>query len=298
MPITKRSKTDGLQLFWWRQPRAVGRPRRTTVKLSEKLSKKMSKRRRFVIVAVSLTAIMFVIQRLSVEMRYLAIGGLGLMSYLLSLWALRRDLVGVAWLTDLILPTIYPVAVALFYFLLPQQPVTRLVVLGVFAITMYALMLTANIFAVASNRTIQLLRAARTVGFLLSVVTVALLFHVLFSLNLAFWIVTGGAVVISFPIFIEGLWGYTLSNKLGRGELLYSLIGTILVMEATLALSFWLVEPLMASVMLSMMVYVLLGLFQHEIDKRLFSKTIQEYVGFAIIVFVIVSLTVLVRWAA
>lgn len=295
MPTLPRSKQE---LFWWRKRRVVGLRRQHKLRVGERLSSQMSKRRRFVIVALVLTFCLFVIQRLPVERRSIAIVILGILSWGLSSWSLLRDLVGVAWLTDLILPVLFPVAVAAFYFLLPQLAATRLVVLGLFAISMYALLLTANIFAVATNRTIQLLRAARTVGFLLSVVTVAFIYHVIFSFRLPFWTVVGLNTLVTFPIILQGLWSYTLERKMGKGELIYSLVGSVIVMELTLAVVFWAIEPLMASVVLSMLVYVLLGLFQHDLDRRLFSKTIQEYVGFAVIVFVIVVGTVLLRWMA
>lgn len=250
------------------------------------------------LVSLVLTLCLFVIQRLSVEQRMLAIVGLAVVAYAGCLWSLHKDLFGWAYVTDLILPTMFPVSVALFYFLLPQQMLTRIVMLFVFAILMYALLLTANIFAVASNRTIQLLRAARTVGFLLSVVTAALLYQVVFSLNLSFWWVTILSALVALPILIQGLWAYTLSNKMEQGEWKYVGVGTVVLGEITLALSFWAVEPLMASVLLSMLVYVLLGVFQHELDQRLFKKTIQEYLGFAAIVLVVVTVTVLMRWAS
>lgn len=250
------------------------------------------------IVAALLTAILYVIQRLPVEKRLVSIVGLGVVSYVASMWSLRKDLSGISWLTDLLLPTLYPVSVALFYFLLPQQPVTRIVVLGVFALSMYALLLTVNIFAVATNRTIQLLRAARTVGFLLSIVTAALLYHVVFSLQMSFWIVTILSGLIALPVFVQGMWTYTLSSRMQEGEWVYVGVGTALLIEMALALTFWSIEPLMASVMLSMLIYVLLGIFQHDLDKRLFRKTIQEYLGFAVIVFGIVSAVVLMRWLA
>ncbi len=181
MPITKGRKNNQ-QLFWWRKSKNKKEVRRN-LKLNKKLNTQMSKRRRFVIVSLFLTVGLFVIQRLSVEIRGIAIFILGMISYGLSLWSLRKDLRGIAWIVDLILPTLYPMSVALFYFLLPQYFLTRVIMLLVFAISMYALLLTANIFAVATNRTIQLLRAARTVGFLLSVMTATLIYHVVFSLN-------------------------------------------------------------------------------------------------------------------
>lgn len=290
-------KSTSQQLFWWRKPRKSREATRST-RLVGKRALQMTKRRRFVIVSLALGFSLFVIQRLSVEMRGVAIAILGVMSYLLSLWALKKELVGIAWIVDLILPTLYPMSVALFYFLLPQQFLTRIVMLVVFAISMYALLLTANIFAVATNRTIQLLRAARTVGFLLSVMTAALIYHVVFSLNLSFLLVTILSGAIAFPVYLQGTWSYTLGIRLEKREMLYSLIGTMLTMEMALAITFWQMEPLMASVMLSMMTYVMLGLFQQDIDKRLFRKTIQEYIWFAVIVYIVVALVVMSRWVA
>ncbi len=102
--------------------------------------------------------------------------------------------------------------------------------------------------------------------------------------------------IVAFPIFLQGVWGYTLGIKLEKEELLYSGIGAVLMLEMTLAITFWQVEPLMASVMLSMMTYVLLGLFQQNIDKRLFRKTIQEYLWFGMIVYLVVAGVVISRW--
>lgn len=295
-----RARTkSGSKAFWWKKDRSErGKVRAEKIKGRKKKSRVTSKRQKFLLSSFFLTLCLFVIQRLPVEARYGAIGLLALFSYVLSAWGLRNDLVGVGWITDLIMPTLYPIAVALFYFLLPQQAVVRMVILGIFLISMYALLLTANIFAVASNRTIQLLRAARTVGYLLSIVTAALLYHVLFSLNLSMLLLVGLSLVVTIPIYLQGVWMYSLSSKLSRIEWLPTLVGSLVTMEVSMGLSFWLIEPVMASVLMAMVVYVILGLFQHELDKRLFSKTLQEYVGFALMVFLIVSVAVIIRWAA
>jgi hypothetical protein len=102
--------------------------------------------------------------------------------------------------------------------------------------------------------------------------------------------------MVAFPVFLQGVWGYTLGIKLEKGELLYSLIGAVLTLELTLALTFWQIEPLMGSVLLSMMTYVLLGLYQQDIDKRLFRKTTQEYLWFAGVAYLVVSTVVMSRW--
>lgn len=256
----------------------------------------LTKRRRFVMVALALTAGLGIVHRLPVESRYQAIALLGIASYALSGWALMLELRGAAgWIVNLILPTIYPVAVALFYFLLPQAWGTQMIVIGLFALSMYALLLSANIYAVASFRTIQLLRAARAVGFLLTIVSSAFLFHVIFSLHLsAGWV---GTLVFSVTLLLlwQGAWSHVAVATVKR-EFYYGLVGAVLLAEMAVAISFWQIDVPMASVTLSMGMYVILGLFQHDLEERLFKRTVQEYLGFAVIVLLVVVATVAMRW--
>lgn len=255
----------------------------------------MTKRRKFLLVSILLSFGLLIVQRLPVESRYSAIGFFALSAGLLTTWSLLKDLHGTAWLVNLILPTLYPVSVALFYFLLPQAAVTRAIVVLLFAVSMYALLLTVNIFAVATTRTIQLLRAARAVGFILSILTSAFLFHVIFSLRVAGWLVGLLVFAASLPILWQGVWSYVASSTVKR-EFYYALVGAVIMSEMAIALSFWLIEVPMASVVLAMGMYVTLGLFQHDLEGRLFSRTIQEYLGFAGIVFLVVTTAVVMRW--
>jgi hypothetical protein len=271
-------------------------PRRSRVVGSKvKRGATLTKRRKFLIVSLILTLGLWIIQSLSVEARYLAIVILAVISAVLTGWSLITDLRGVAWVLDLILPTLYPTVVAVFYFLLPQAAVTRWVVLLLFTISMYGLLLTANIFAVASIRTIQLLRAARAVGFLLSILTSALFFHVIYSLHLPLLVVVGLVYLVTYPILLQGIWSYTLHTDISR-DLLSAAIGALVVAELALAISFWLIDPPLASVMLSMATYVIMGLFQHEAEGRLFPRTVQEFAGFSSIVFLVVIVTTIIRW--
>lgn len=295
MPIGKWrfNRQGNTPPIWISRPK-IRRFRRSTEKVRRRAI--LTKRRKFVVVSVLLSLGLFGIQILPVEARYLAIAAFAVMSYFLSAWSVRRDLRGIEWLSILILPTLYPVSVALFYFLLPQDFLVRIVVNVVFAITMYALLLTANIFAVASIRTIQLLRAARAVGFLLTILTSAFLFHVIFALRLPAVVVGALVFVCSMLLYYQGVWSHTLSLKGEKKELVYTLIGSAIMLEVGLAMSFWLLDVALASIMLAMVVYVVLGMFQQDLEKRLFTRTIQEYVGFATIVFVVIVTTVMARW--
>jgi hypothetical protein len=282
----------------WLNKETGGRvtPRRRVARTNERRAV-LTKRRKFVIVSTLLTLGLLVIQRLSVESRYGAIAFFAIAAYCLTAWSMLKELRGVAWLTNLVLPTLYPTAVALFYFLLPQAPVTQMIVLLLFAVSMYGLLLTANIFAVASIRTIQLLRAARAVGFLLSILASAFLYHVIFSLHLPFYLVILLTYVVSYPLMLAGAWSYHLSDRIGT-EARYALIGSLLVMEVAWGLSFWLIEVPLASIVLAMVMYVVLGLFQHDLEERLFARTVQEYLAFAGIVLLTVMISVLSHWAS
>lgn len=255
----------------------------------------MTKRRKFLLVSLLLSGGLLIVQRLPVESRYSAIGFFALSAYLLTAWSLFKDLRGYSWIVNLILPTFYPVSVALFYFLLPQAVATQTVVVGLFAVSMYALLLTVNIFAVASIRTIQLLRAARAVGFMLSILTSAFLFHVIFSLHVSSWLVGLLIFGVSLPLLWQGVWSYVVTPTVKR-EFYYALIGAFVIAEMAIAISFWLIGVPLASVILAMGMYVIMGLFQHDLEGRLFSRTIQEYLGFAGIVFLVVTIAVMYRW--
>lgn len=255
----------------------------------------LTKRRKFLFVSILLSVGLLIVQRLPVESRYSAIAFFALAAYLLTAWSLLKDLHGANWIVNLILPTLYPVSVALFYFLLPQAPSTQMVVMVLFVVSMYALLLTVNIFAVASIRTIQLLRAARAVGFLLSILTSAFLFHVIFSLRVISWLVGLLVFMVSLPLLWQGAWSYVVSSTVKR-EFYYGLVGAVVMAEMAIALSFWLIGVPLASVVLSMGMYVILGLFQHDLEGRLFNRTIQEYVGFAGIVFAVVTIAVFFQW--
>lgn len=277
----------------WKRDNPVAIHRR--VKLLEHQKPFISKRRKFLLVSVVLSVGLLAIQQLTVEQRYGAIALFALLSYGLTAWSLFKELRGPAWIVNMVLPTLYPTAVALFYFLLPQASVTRFVVIVLFAISMYALLLTTNIFAVASIRTIQLLRAARAVGFLLAVLTSALLYHVIFSLRVSVGLVSLLVVAVTYPLLLQSTWSYTMSERLGK-ELLYALIGSVIIGELAMTISFWLIDAPLASVMLAMVMYVVAGLFQHEMEGRMFARTVQEFVGFATIVFVVIATAVMARW--
>ncbi|MBI2268487.1 MAG: hypothetical protein HYU80_03565 [Candidatus Blackburnbacteria bacterium] len=254
----------------------------------------MTKRQKFVISSLILTSGFISLQFLDTSFRYQAIGGLTLLSTLLTLWSLKEGLGRNSTLLVLILPTLFTAGVGFFYFLLPPTLFIAIPVLMLYSLGIYALLLTSNIYTVAAARTIALLRAAHAVGFLLTLLTSFLLFDTLFSLRSYFWANGVAASLVSFPLLLQGFWSIDLERKLGREVLLLGAVFALVTGEIATVLSFWPVTVAVGSLALTTVMYMGLGLGQAKLQQRLFPKTIKEYFLVGAIVFVTMFLTA--RW--
>ena len=246
----------------------------------------MTKRKKLAVTALLLTLGILGVQTMDIEARYQAIGLLAGVAYGLSVWAMFEDLKNIEWLTILILPVMYPISVALFYFLLPERILTRVAILGLFGIGMYALLLTENIFSVAAIRTIQLLRAAHAVGFLLTLLVAFFLWGTIFSFRLDPWWNALLVSITSLPLSLQALWSVNLEEKISKDVWMNSLGLSWGLGSLGLVISLWPVSITVASLFLVSSMYVSLGLIQHRMSGRLFKKTIEEYlwVGAAVLV--------------
>lgn len=246
----------------------------------------MTKRQKFLLSAALLSLGLLAIQYILIAYRYVAIFGFFLITYLVSAWALFDDLKAVEWLTILSLPSLYAVAIALFYFLLPASWFSRIILISLFGGGMYALYLTENIYSVAAVRTIQLLRAAHAVGFLLSILTLTLLYNTIFSLQWPFWANGLLAIAASYPVLVQGLWSVRLEPIVSKDIWRMSFGLAVSCGGIAMALSFLPVTVWVAALFLATVVYVSLGLLQHDLSERLFSRTITEYVLVGLLVLV------------
>lgn len=253
--------------------------------------KGISKRQKFLISILILSLGLLAIQVANISWRYSAIFGLATLTYLLSAWSLKEGLAGIEWLTVLILPTLFTSSVGLFYFIVPGVWWARLPIVLLYSLGLYALLLTENIFSVAAIRTIQLLRSAQAVGFLLTLVTAFFLFDTVFSYRLPFYFNFLLVFAISLPLFLQGFWYINLGEKITSGLLLASLACSLILGEAALSFSFWPVTVSVGSLGLTTAFYILLGLVQHQLSERLFPKTIKEYLEIGLIVFLVIFFT-------
>lgn len=251
----------------------------------------MRKRQKFVLTSLLLAAGLAASQATTIEVRYMLIMLLCLVTWVLSAWSLREGLGGVEWLTVLLPQTLFTAGVGFFFILLPENIFAKILVVGLFAVGQYASLLTANIFSVAAIRTIALFRAASAVGFIMTLVTGFLLFNTVLSFKMGFWLNIPLIFLISLGIVIPALWSVELQSKLSVKVAIYSLITALGMGLMALAISFWPVSVVVASIFLTTMLYVYLGLTQHHFSGKLFGKTIWEYVSVGAVVLITMLLS-------
>lgn len=237
----------------------------------------MRKRQKFVFTSVLLTLGFYFIQLAGLELKYILIFLFVTCTWVLSAWSLREGLSGIEWFTVLLPPSLFSASMALFYVLLPQFWLAKMAVILLFSIGTYAHLLCGNIFSVAAIRTIALLRAAQTVGFIATLVTGFMLFNTVLSFHLGFWFSAPIIFVISFLLTFPALWSVEVGEKWDKNHLLLALMSSIWLTMFSIAISFWPVSLAMASLFLTTMLYSLLGITQHHISQRLNSKMIWEY---------------------
>ena len=250
-----------------------------------------SKRQQFVGITGILTVLLMLTQLVPLDFRYPMVAALFMVSYGLCAFALRDDLHGAEWGTLLILPSFFTAAVAVFYFLLPTRWLTRLPIAVLYAIGMYALLLTENIYNVAAARTIALLRAAHSVGFLLTLATYFLLVQTVLAYRLYGW---ENALLIGFvtyPLTLQILWAMNLEPLIGKQVRELTRIITLIAVELTWIFSLMPVRTTLLALFLTTCFYGLVGMGQQYLADRLYKRTVWEFFGVVAIVGVILLVT-------
>ncbi|MEK7577222.1 MAG: hypothetical protein AAB492_01215 [Patescibacteria group bacterium] len=249
-----------------------------------------SKRQQFVGITVILTFLMMLTQLVPADFRYPMVIFMAIVTYGLTAFALRDDLKGAEWISLLTLPTLFTAAVALFYFLLPSRWLTRLPIVALYAVGLYALLLTENIYNVAAARTIALLRAAHSVGFLLTLTTFFLLVQTLYAFRFHPIINAFGLVLMAYPLTLQILWAMELTPKIGDRVKQLTIVTTIVLMEMSWLFSLWPTRSTLRALFLTTCFYGLTGMAQQYLGDRLYKRTVWEFFSVVFIVFCIVLL--------
>lgn len=254
----------------------------------------LDKRQRFAIQTIILTAGILMTQLIWEDYRFLMVGILSIASYILTVWSLTEDVSGVEWILLFILPVLFTTSVSLFYFLLPGRWFTRLVVTTIFAVGTYATLLVENIYNVAAERSIQLVRAAQSVGLLITLVIVFLSTNIVFSIRLYFWQNMALLAPVIFLLSLQSLWCIRLKPYFDRKLIVYSFLVSFTVGQLAFVLSFWPMQLASIALLTTVSFYVLVGVIQQYFLDRLFRDTVREYITVFIFTLLVAFFTT--RW--
>ena len=244
------------------------------------------KRQKFIVSVAILSLVLFFSEH------YLGKGGiyiailLSIFTDLFVFWAIRSDLKGNFSPQIFILPLIYTLACSLFYFLVPVRFITRVGMTSLYALGLYSLLLSENIFIVSSIRTIALLSSARTVSFIVTILSYFFLSNVVFSLHFNILVTLLLIFAFSFPLILHSIWTHTLENNF-RSQIEWIFLIAICLVETAFVLWFWSTTPTIIALFLTGLFYVLIGISQVWLDKRLFKGVMWEYIWVAVIVFLV-----------
>ena len=183
--------------------------------------------------------------------------------------------------------SVYAITVGLFYFLLPDSLLSKISILTVFGIGVYALLLTANIFSVAKGRTIQLLYAAHAVSLFFSLFTSLLFTNAIFSLRLPFYVNGLGLGLFHFILLVMSLWSVRLEQGVGREITWYSIMIALIVGEMAVVLSFLPLPVWHISLFVMAILYLGVSTVHSLLRGRLFRNTLNEYALVSIFVTVL-----------
>ncbi len=238
----------------------------------------LNKRQKLVFIVVFLSVGLFVSEYFSGFNVILLTLFLSILTDIFLYLVLKKDIKGTFYYPIFILPFFYTIAFSLFYSLIPARFLTRVGLTGIYAFGLYSLFLTENIFAVSGIRTINLLRSARIVSFVLTILVLFFLLNIGFSLRPPFYLLPIAVFVFSFFLNFQSLWTYSLDVSQIKETLFSSLIISLSMLELSLILTIWPVDASIYSIFLTGVFYTYSGLGHAWIERRLFKGVLWEYV--------------------
>ncbi len=249
----------------------------------------LNKRQRLIVSVILLSLGLFITEYFLGKSALYIIIGLSIITDIFLFLSLKEDLKDNFWPQIFILPFFYSLAFGLFYFLVPARLLTRIAMTSLYALGLYSLFLSQNIFIVSAVRTIALLSSARTVVFTLTLLSYFFLANVIFTFHINVVLTLLLIFGFSFPLVLNSIWIYSLERKLFANALwVFSL--ALCLFEVVILLWFWPSSPTVIALFLTGLFYSIVGLSQAWFDKKLFKSVIVEYVWVALVVFIVLIL--------
>lgn len=244
----------------------------------------IGKRQRFVVAVGLLSILLFVSEHFLGKSGVFIIIALSILTDIFLYLSLRSDLKeNFSW-NIFILPFFFSLAFGLFYLLVPARMLTRIIMTSLYAVGLYSLFLSQNIFTVSSIRTIALVSGARTVSFTLTLVTYLFLSNVIFTFHFNILLTLLLVFAYTFPLVMQSLWVYTLEKSI-KTNIFWVFFISFCLLQVALLLWFWPSTPTIIALFLAGVFYTLIGLTHVWFEKRLFRSVILEYAWVTFITF-------------
>lgn len=248
-----------------------------------------NKRQRFIFSVIILSLGLFIAEHFLGKSGLYFVFILSFLTTFLLYFSLKEDLKDNFSIQIFILPFFYSLSVGLFYLLVPARLLTRIGMTTLYAVGLYSLFLSQNIFTVSSIRTIALLSGARTVSLVLTLLSYFFLSNVVFSFHVNVFITLALIFIYTFPFVLQAIWIHTL-DKNPFAQVFWVLSLTVCLVEIALFLWFGPSSPTVSALFLTAIFYVLVGLTQAWFEKRLFRSVILEYFWITVISFIFLVL--------
>lgn len=250
----------------------------------------LSKRQKFVVAVLALSLGVFFSEYFTGVKLLLPSVLLAVVTDLLLLFILRHDIKGTFFAPILVLPFFFTLAFPFFYALVPTRLLSRLIITLIYAFGLYSLFLTQNIFAVSGIRTINLLRSARIVAFVITLLVYYFLVNFIFSLRLPVLLTPLAIFPLSFLMNIQSIWTYSLDTSQVKTISYFSLAIAIGIFQLSYVLILWPVNASIYSLFLTGIFYTYSGLCHAWLERRLFKGILWEYiwVGFISVLFLVI----------
>lgn len=251
---------------------------------------RLNKRQKFVVVVLFLSAGVFLTEYFSGAKVLIAAVILATLTDVFLLLILRKDIKDTFFWPILILPFLFTLAFPFFYTLVPTRLLSRLIITLLYMFGLYSMFLTQNIFAVSGIRTINLLRSARIVAFVLTLLVYYFLVNFIFSLRMPVLLTPLVIFPLSFLMNIQSLWTYSLDKSQAKEISIFSFFISFGIMQLTYALVMWPVNASVYSLFLTGIFYTYSGLCHAWLERRLFKGILWEYVwvGFISVLFLVI----------
>jgi hypothetical protein len=249
-----------------------------------------NKRQKFVVAVLLLSLGVFMSEYFSGIKLLSSAVLLAITTDILLLFILRKDIKGTFFAPILVLPFFFTLAFPFFYTLVPTRLISRLIITFLYAFGLYSLFLTQNIFAVSGIRTINLLRSARIVAFVITLLVFYFLVKFIFSLRLPVLLTPLAILPLSFLMNIQSLWTYSLETTQVRAIALFSGAIALCILQLSYVLVIWPVNASVYSLFLTGVFYTYSGLCHAWLERRLFKGILWEYiwVGFISVLFLVI----------